>query len=90
MGFETVRKLVSVERGNVVLQVPEDDVQRYLDQGYNLIDEHGNVIQASVPRDLGTLQKAYVDHINEIESLKSEIETLKKKDTKKRSSRTKE
>ena len=71
------RKLVQVERGNVVLQVPEYDVQRFLDQGYNLIDDSGNIIQASVPRDLGTLQKLYVEQSQEIERLKEEIQKLK-------------
>lgn len=71
------RKTVQVERGNVVLQVPEDDVQRYLDSGYNLIDADGNLIKASVPRNLGTLQKAFVEHTNKIAELEKEIAELK-------------
>lgn len=67
------RKLVQVERGNVVLQVPEFDVQRFIDQGYNLIDGHGNIIQASVPRDLGTLQKLYMEHTEKIKTLEKTI-----------------
>jgi len=73
------QKLLRVERGNVVLRVPDYDVQRFIDQGYNLVDEKGNVIQASVPRDLGTLQKMYTEHIEEIKQLKAEIEELQSK-----------
>lgn len=71
------QKLVQVERGNVILRVPEDDVQRFVGQGYNVIDDAGNVIQATVPKDLGTLQKAYVEQVQEIKKLKAEIENLK-------------
>ncbi len=70
------RKLVQVERGNVVLQVPEFDVQRFIDQGYNLTDGHGNIIQASVPRDLGTLQKLYLEHTKKIRTLEDTIQQL--------------
>lgn len=68
---------VLVQRANVVLQISPQQVDYYLNQGYNVIDEKGNVIQASVPRNLGELQKAYIDHVAEIESLKEEIRKLK-------------
>lgn len=68
---------VTVQRANVVLQVSPQQVDYYLNQGYNVINEQGEVIQASVPRDLGTLQKAYIEHTEEIKALKAEIQTLK-------------
>lgn len=68
---------VIVQRANVVLQISPQQVDYYLNQGYNVIDEKGNVIQESIPRNLGELQKAYIDHIAEIESLKEEIRKLK-------------
>lgn len=80
------RKLVQVERGNVILRVPEDDVQRYYDQGFNLLDDNGNVIKKSLPNDVGTLQKAFINHTKKIEELESEIAKLK---AKKRSSKKK-
>lgn len=73
------RKLVEVERGNVVLEVPEDVVQRYIDRGFNLIDKHGNVVKASIPNDVGSLQLAFVQHTKEIEQLKNEIAQLKER-----------
>ena len=73
------RKTVTVQRANVVLRVPEEWLDRYVDQGYDVIDESGNVIQASIPRDLGTLQKAYIEHTQEIEELKRTIDELKQK-----------
>lgn len=70
-------KLVKIERGNVVLRVPEYDVQRYLDQGFNLLDDKGNIIKQSVPNDVGTLRKAFEDHIKRIEELEKENAELK-------------
>lgn len=70
------RKTVTVQRANAILQVPEEWVDRYIDQGYNVIDEYGNVIQASIPKDLGTLQKAYVEHTQKIKELEEIIEQL--------------
>lgn len=70
---------VTVQRANVVLQVSPQQVDYYIGQGYNVINEQGEVIQASVPRDLGTLQKAFVENANTIESLQAEIADLKKK-----------
>lgn len=83
--MQTERKLIPVERGNVVLKVPEYDVQRYIDQGYSLLDENGVVIKQSIPREVGALQKAFVDHIREIESLKKQVDELQKQLAKKKS-----
>lgn len=73
------RKIVTVQRANTILQVPEEWADRYLDQGYSIIDAHGNVVQSSIPKDVGTLQKAYFDHVKEIEELKKVIEELQQK-----------
>lgn len=73
------RKTVTVQRANTILQVPEEWVDRYIDQGYDVLDNKGNVIQKSIPKDLGTLQKAYVEHTAKIKELEKEIEQLKMK-----------
>lgn len=66
-----------IQRANVILEVKDDQVERFLDQGYDVVDETGNVIQKSVPQDLGTLRKAYLDNMAEIDALKVEIKKLK-------------
>ena len=75
------RKTVTVQRANVILDVPEEWLDRYLDEGYSVIDAKGNIIQSAIPKNVGTLQKAYVDHIKEIEELKKQVEELKQKKT---------
>jgi len=69
--------MAKVRRANVVLTIKEEQVQRYVDQGYDVINENGDVIKKSVPKDIGTLTKAYHDHLAEIDKLKAEIATLK-------------
>lgn len=70
---------VLVQRANVVLSVSPQQLDYYKSQGFDVINEQGEVVQASVPRDLGTLQKAYVEDKNTIEGLQIEIADLKKK-----------
>ena len=78
---------ITVRRANVVLNISESQLGYYMSQGYDVIDETGKVIQASVPTDVGTLQKAYFDHLSEIEALKEEIRILK---TPRKKTRTKD
>lgn len=66
-----------VRRANVILRVDDSLSSQYVEQGYDVIDEAGNVIEKSVPRNVGELQKAYREHEIEIASLKAEIKKLK-------------
>lgn len=68
-----------VQRANVILEVPEIRVQYYLDSGYSVIDEKGNVIKKSVIHDLPYLQKYYVDAEKRIAELEQEVADLKVK-----------
>ena len=73
------RKTITVQRANVILDVPEEWLDRYLDEGYSVIDAKGNIIQSAIPKNVGTLQKAYVEHTAKIKELEKEIEQLKMK-----------
>lgn len=82
-----------IQRANVILEVPEDSIDYYLDRGYNMIDANGKVLQEAVPTDLGTLKSAYVsnkklieeknkqiiDLQNEVKLLTSQLKAAKKK-----------
>ena len=46
---------ITVQRANVILQISPQQVDYYLNQGYNVINAKGEVVQASVPKDVGTL-----------------------------------
>ena len=68
-----------LHKGNRYVEVPEHSVSYYLDKGYNVEDEFGNVVQASLPTDKNSLQKMVKDLQKENEELKAELEKLKAK-----------
>lgn len=70
---------IIVQRANVILTIAKDQLDYYKNQGYDVIDKNGNVLEASLPRDVGTLQKAFVDNAEEIQKLKETISELEAK-----------
>lgn len=68
--------MIYAEQGNRVKQISEADIQRYVEQGYRIIDEKGTVLQETVPTNSAELRLAYINHKKEIESLKEQIATL--------------
>lgn len=68
--------MARVERGNVVLQVKDYEVQHYLNLGYNLTDEAGNILKKSIPTNIGELQTAYLEHTKKIAELEDTIAKL--------------
>ena len=69
--------MARIRRANVLLDVKDDEVGYYLGLGYDLLDEAGNVVKSSIPNDLATLQKHFVDSAKTISALESEIADLK-------------
>ena len=65
--------MVYAERGNRVKQISEQDIQKYVEQGYIITDGRGTVIKETVPTDLSELKLEYNKHLAEIESLKQAI-----------------
>lgn len=76
---EKTMQKVRIRRGNVILRVDELDVQRYLNMGYDVTDDHGNIVKAAVPTDYGTLRKLYVENTEKIKLLEEQIADLTKK-----------
>ena len=70
---------VWVRRGNKMLQITDDAVQRYLTEGYDVVDERGAVIQKAVPRDATTLTLEYHRLTAENDKLKEAINVLNTK-----------
>lgn len=65
------------ERGNRVVSIKEEAIQRYSEQGYVITDDNGNIIKNTVPVDVPNLKKAYVEQSAKIKSLEAENENLK-------------
>lgn len=69
--------MVTVKRANVVLTVLEEEVPKYLEKGFSVLDGNGNVVKAGAPKDIGALQTLLQERDSEIANLKKEIEILK-------------
>jgi len=88
--------MAQVQRANVFLTIPDEDITKYLAKGYNVIDpKTGAVIRQSVPTELNALQKAWSEHEelikqkdSEIAKLKEELDKLKTVEVKKSSTST--
>ena len=70
---------VQAQKGNKILRISEDAIERYLGMGYSIIGADGAVLRKAVPTDNNQLKLEYTQSVKEIESLKEEIESLKKK-----------
>lgn len=70
---------IQAQKGNKILRISEDAVQRYLNMGYNIVGADGAVLQKAVPSDNNQLKLEYSKQLQEIESLKATIETLEVK-----------
>lgn len=77
--------MATVQRANVVLQIPDeaDIIQKYKDKGFDVIDNStGEVLERSMPHDAGALQALVVELQEVIKGKDSEIEWLKKENQK--------
>lgn len=81
---------IKVKRANVILRVSKEQAKEYLAKGFDILDSKGNVVEASVPNDVNTLKKAYIEHIAKIKALEAQLAEAKKSKTttKKESSAT--
>lgn len=70
--------MITVRRGNVRLKVQPEDKRYYLDKGYDVIDEKGNVLERALPRDIDRMKKLYLDTLAENNRYKKQVEDLTK------------
>lgn len=49
--------MLLVKRANVLLEIEDEDKKYYMDQGYSVIDENGNIVEEALSSDVATLQK---------------------------------
>lgn len=70
--------MARVKRANVVLTIADDEINNYLDRGYDIISDSGEVIKEAIPTDIHTLQKAYLDSKIQIANLEKGIADLRK------------
>lgn len=69
--------MAQVQRGNVFLEIPDEDINKYMAKGFSVVDARGNIIKQCMPTELTQLQRAYTEHEEIIKQLNSEIALLK-------------
>jgi hypothetical protein len=70
--------VVKVRKQNRILDIPESRLEAFLQQGYDQIDEKGNVIRrATGGRTISVAE--YNKVVEELEKAKAELAKLKKK-----------
>ena len=71
--------MAKVRRLNVTLDVSDDEVDYYIGLGYDHINEDGSIIKRAIPKDIATLQRAYVENEKTIKQLTAKIANLEDK-----------
>lgn len=68
--------IITVRRGNVLLDVPSEQQSEYLAKGYDVLGPDGKVLIKTIPNDMNSLKKGYSDLQKENAELKKKIEEL--------------
>lgn len=63
-------------RGNVIINIFEQDIEKYLNLGYNITDMNGKLMYEAVPNDTTTLKRAFERHKKQIKLQQTQIEQL--------------
>lgn len=61
-------------RGNKILKISEDYIERYLGQGYSITDANGNLVKKGIPHDTNALTAEVKKQDAEIANLKTQVE----------------
>ena len=71
-----------VKKANVVLEIEDEEIEKYFEKGFSVLDDSGKVIKESIPTEVAELQKLVADQKAIITELEEQIKNLKKVDTK--------
>lgn len=84
--------MVRIQRANVVLDIENDDalIQKYLDKGFSVLDEKGNVIKRAMPFEVGALQALVTEQEQKIKELEQKLVELEVKPKRTRTKKTEE
>ena len=70
--------MIYARKGNRISRIEEHQINTLVEQGYDIVDENGAVLQSAVPTDPVLLKKCYVEYKKRIEELEKEVATLRK------------
>lgn len=81
---------VKVRRNNEILRIEDYLVQSFVDNGYDVIDEQGNVLIKAIPTDPVQLKAEYLRLTKEVEELKAQLAKAQEKPAPKRTKKSDE
>ena len=58
--------MAKMQKGNVIVEVADSQVDRYLNLGYSEIDKSGRILRQSIPVEIGPLKAAYAEHVENL------------------------
>lgn len=69
--------MVAVQKYNVILEIDEEELEKYMSLGYNQIDINtGEILNEAIPTDINVLKLKYQEHKEKIAELEQQIEDL--------------
>lgn len=69
-----------MQRANALLRVKDDQVDRLLNEGYNLIDDAGHIVKKGKPISVEDYKRAYAELTKENEELKAKLASYETSD----------
>lgn len=64
---------IRVQRANVILDIRPEEKERYMEQGYSVIDENGKVLEAALSNDVNALRTEVLKLRKELAEKDAEI-----------------
>lgn len=71
--------MLLAQKGNRVCQINDNDIQKYFDDGFTIMNLDGTVLKEAVPNDIPTLKAKLSSALHEVDVLKENIKVLQDK-----------
>lgn len=69
--------MVAVQKYNVILEIDDEELDKYMSLGYNQIDINtGEILHEAIPTDLNVLKLKYHEHKERIAELEQQVKDL--------------
>lgn len=69
--------MVAVQKYNVILEIDEEELDKYMSLGYNQIDINtGEILNEAIPTDINVLKLKYQEHKEKIAELEQQVKDL--------------
>ena len=68
--------MLYAQQGNRVKRIKEEDIQYWVEKGFTIITDTGEIVQETIPVDVNSLRLGYKQKEEEIEALKAQIDEL--------------